>query len=95
MSRYRNGKCPGPEGVAWFLRCPLTGHISKNHDKGSYGMNAPLLGIQAEANELKKIAKRFFTDYGGVTGAQAPVERGSGKAGGFEAWGDTSPLCFS
>jgi hypothetical protein len=31
---------------------------------------------------------------GGVTGAQAPVEGGSGKAAGFEAWGKAFPLLF-
>jgi hypothetical protein len=36
----------------------------------------------------------FFTDYGGVTGAQAPVEGGSGKAVGFEAWGKAFPLFY-
>jgi hypothetical protein len=50
-ARYGNEKYPGPEGVAWFLRCPLTGHMSKNHDKGYYGINVLVLGIKAAVGE--------------------------------------------
>ena len=36
-----------------------------------------------------------FTDYGGVAGG-TPAEGGSGKAGGFVAWGKAFPLlCYS
>jgi hypothetical protein len=40
-------KMSGPEGVGVALACPLTGHMSKGHDKGGYGINAPVLGIKA------------------------------------------------
>jgi hypothetical protein len=60
MPQYGNKKCPGPEGVAWFLRCPLTGHIgpkgrSKNHDKGGYGIQAPVLGTKAAVDTVQRI----------------------------------------
>ncbi|MDR1902290.1 MAG: hypothetical protein LBQ88_08440 [Treponema sp.] len=44
----------------------------------------------AKVNDLE-IAEQFLSYYGGVTGV-SPVEGGSGKAEGFEAWGETSPL---
>jgi hypothetical protein len=44
---------------------------------------------------ISKIAQQFFTDLGALRGL-APVEGGSGKAEGFVAWGETSPLlCYS
>jgi hypothetical protein len=45
-------------GVA-FVR-PLQGRISKCHDKGADGINAPVLGIKAEVNDLEKIRSIFY-----------------------------------
>jgi hypothetical protein len=44
---------------------------------------------------LEKLRSGFyFFVFGGVAGV-SPVEGGSGKAGGFEAWGKAFPLlCF-
>jgi hypothetical protein len=64
MPHVANRPCPDPEGVAWFLRCPLTGHRSKNHDKGGYGIYATVLGIKAavgEGKRFEKTAKQFLS----------------------------------
>jgi hypothetical protein len=45
----------------------------------------------AEVNDLEN-REAVFTDYGGVMGAQAPIEGGSGKTVGFGAWGKAFPL---
>jgi hypothetical protein len=55
MPHTANRPNPGPEGVAWFLRCPLTGHRSKNHDKGGYGINIPVLGTNAAVKKERKV----------------------------------------
>jgi hypothetical protein len=44
----------------------------------------------AKVNDLEN-REAVFTDYGGVMGAQAPIEGGSGKAVGFAAWGKAFP----
>jgi hypothetical protein len=45
----------------------------------------------AEVNVLK-IAKQFFSYYGGFRGRSPLGEGGSGKAVGFAAWGKAFPL---
>jgi hypothetical protein len=67
---------PDPErsgGLAWFLRCPLTGHRSKNHDKGGYGIHAPILGTKAVVGEGKRFGKTAeqFLPTMGVLGGEA------------------------
>jgi hypothetical protein len=41
-----------------YLACPLTGHISKGHAQGVYGINAPVLGRNVAAGEGKEGGQR-------------------------------------
>jgi hypothetical protein len=42
---------PRPRRGGVVFACPLTGHISKNHDKGMCGIKVPVLGIYAAVGE--------------------------------------------
>jgi hypothetical protein len=49
----------------------------------------------AEVNDLEKLRSSFYLFvFGGVMGAQAPIEGGSGKAVGFAARGKAFPPLF-
>jgi hypothetical protein len=62
---------PAPEGVAWFLRGAHR-RISKNHDKGYYGIIPQILGIGGKCaipkgNDLKFLEGFLSYFSGGVT----------------------------
>jgi hypothetical protein len=75
-------KCLARRPKAGGLAYPLRGahrRISKGYDKGGYGITTSkweYMRRLTKVNDLEN-CEAIFTNYGGVTGAQAPVERGS------------------
>jgi hypothetical protein len=48
----------------------------------------------AKVNDLEKLRSDFYLLFFGGAAGVSPAEGGSGKAVGFEAWGETSPSYY-